>query len=107
MVVELNRRLVQGYTKYKEDPRIVKLKGSVLAYNKDLLALGVRDHQVEYARLSAASVLLTLFYRVGKLTVLLAGVLPGLVLFGPIFVAGKLISIKKSREALAASSVKI
>lgn len=35
------------------------------------------------------------------------GTLPGLVLFAPVFVASKLISIKKSREALAASTVKL
>jgi len=107
MVVELNRRLVKGYTRYKDDPRIIDLKKAVMAYNRSLLQLNLRDHQVEYARLPIVKVIFTLFYRLGKLTLLLAGVLPGLVLFSPIFIAGKVISIQKSKEALEASTVKI
>ena len=107
MVVELNRRLVAGYTHYKDDPRIVKIKKSVNAYNKELWLLGVRDHQVEYARFSIHKVVCTLIYRLGKLGVLVIGTLPGLLLFAPVFVASKIISIKKSREALAASTVKL
>ena len=107
MIVELNRRLVKGYTQYKDDPRIVGLKQSVIAYNKKLWALGVRDHQVEYAKFSVLRVVLTLIYRLGKLAVLALGTIPGLFLFAPVFIASKLISIKKSREALAASTVKL
>ncbi|KAG9557372.1 glycerol-3-phosphate O-acyltransferase, partial [Aureobasidium melanogenum] len=52
MVVELNRRLVKGYTTYKDDPRIVNLKKAILAYNKELMMLNIRDHQVSYAKFS-------------------------------------------------------
>lgn len=107
MVVELNRRLVKGYTHYRDDPRIINLKKGIIDYNKSLLALNVRDHQLAYAKLSVFQVMGTLIYRLGKLALLSAGVLPGLFLFAPIFIAGKLISIKKSQEALAASTVKI
>ncbi|KAL8914731.1 MAG: hypothetical protein Q9171_000744 [Xanthocarpia ochracea] len=107
MVVELNRRLVKGYTHYKDDPRILNLKKSVNDYNKQLWLLGVRDHQVEYARFSIPKVIFTLIYRLGKLSVMAIGTLPGLVLFAPVFIATKIISIKKSREALAASTVKL
>jgi len=107
MVVELNRRLVKGYTRYKDDPRIIQLKKNVISYNKELLALNVRDHQLEYAKLSFARVITTLIYRLGEITLLAAGVLPGLILFAPVFIAGKVISIRKSAEALAASTVKI
>lgn len=107
MVVELNRRLVKGYTHYKDDPRIMALKKSVLDYNKQLRYLNIRDHQVDYAKFSVPKGIFLLFYRLGKISVLSIGVLPGLVLFGPVFVASKLISIKKSREALAASTVKL
>ena len=92
---------------YKDDPRIISLKESVNAYNKQLWLLGVRDHQVEYAKFSIPKVVFTLIYRLGKLVVLTSGVLPGLILFTPIFAASKLISIKKSRDALAASTVKL
>lgn len=107
MVVELNRRLVKGYTHYQHDPRIISLKKSVLDYNKQLRYLNIRDHQVEYAKFSIPKVIFLLFYRLGKLSVLSVGVLPGLVLFAPVFVASKIISIKKSKEALAASTVKL
>ncbi|KAL2075344.1 hypothetical protein VTL71DRAFT_287 [Oculimacula yallundae] len=107
MVVELNRRLVKGYTHYKDDPRIVALKKSVTAYNKQLRYLNIRDHQVDYANFSIPKVIFLLFYRLGKISVLSIGVIPGLVLFGPVFVASKIISIKKSKEALAASTVKL
>ncbi|KAI9725821.1 MAG: hypothetical protein M1828_002450 [Chrysothrix sp. TS-e1954] len=107
MVVELNRRLVRGYTRFKDEPRIIALKKGVLDYNKKLFAINVRDHQIEYAKLSVFEVVATLIYRLGKLAVLSIGVLPGLVLFAPVFVVGKMVSIKKSKEALAASTVKI
>ena len=107
MIVELNRRLVKGYTHYKDDPRIIKLKKSVSSYNTELWHLGVRDHQVEYAKFSTFTVIFTLLYRLAKLSLMAIGTLPGLVLFAPVFVASKLISIKKSREALAASTVKL
>ncbi|CAG8976128.1 hypothetical protein HYALB_00002409 [Hymenoscyphus albidus] len=107
MIVELNRRLVKGYTHYKDDPRIVSLKKSVVSYNKQLRYMNIRDHQVEYAKKSIPKALLLLFYRLGKISVLSVGVLPGLVLFAPVFVASKIISIRKSREALAASTVKL
>ena len=98
---------MKGYTHYKDDPRIVNLKKHVAEYNKQLRLVGVRDHQVEYVKFSIIKVVLTLLYRLGKLGVLAIGTLPGLVLFGPVFIATKIISIKKSREALAASTVKL
>ena len=106
-IVELNRRLVKGYVHYKDDPRIIDLKKSVNAYNKQLWLLGVRDHQVEYAKFSVATVVFTLIYRLSKLAIMSVGTLPGLVLFAPIFAASKIISIRKSRAALAASTVKL
>lgn len=107
MVVELNRRLVQGYNKYKDDERIINLKKDVMKYNKELLALNLRDHQVEYARMPFYKVIFFLLYRISKLLLLSIGVLPGLVLFAPVFITGKLISINKAKEALANSNVKI
>ncbi|KAI0996495.1 putative acyltransferase [Podosphaera aphanis] len=107
MVVELNRRLVKGYTHYRNDPRVVSLRKSVLEYNQQLRYLNIRDHQVEYAKHSIPKVIFLLLYRLGKISVLSIGVLPGLILFSPVFVASKIISIKKSREALAASTVKL
>jgi len=107
VVVELNRRLALGYEKYKNDDRIIELRAAVKKYNKQLQYLNLRDHQVEYANRSVPWVIFTLLFRVFRLGLLLIGVLPGLVLFSPVFVATKAISRKKAREALAASTVKI
>jgi len=106
-VVELNRRLIQGYNKYQDDPRIVQLKKEVMSYNKQLLALQVRDHQVQYARVSFITCFFLFWYRLVKLAILTIFVLPGTMLFGAVFVACKVYSIKKAKEALAESSVKI
>ena len=107
VVVELNRRLAMGYEKYKDDERIIRLQQSVKEYNKQLRYLNIRDHQVGYARMSWPKVVFTFLYRLAKLLVLSAGVLPGLILFAPVFIATKVISRKKAKTALAASSVKI
>ncbi|KAL2852384.1 hypothetical protein BJY01DRAFT_95457 [Aspergillus pseudoustus] len=107
MVVELNRRLVKGYSHFKDDPRIVGLKKSIADYNKELRLLGIRDHQVDYAKFSFIQVIATLIYRLVKLALLAIGTLPGLLLFAPVFIATKIISKKKSKEALAASTVKL
>lgn len=107
MIVELNRRLVKGYQTYKNDPRIVNLKKSILDYNKTLMMLNIRDHQVSYAKFPLWKTFGLFFYRLGKLLVLSTVVLPGAFLFAPVFIAGKIMSIKKAKEALAASSVKV
>ncbi|KAF2642508.1 hypothetical protein P280DRAFT_266723 [Massarina eburnea CBS 473.64] len=106
-VVELNRRLVQGYTKYKDDPRIVQLKKEIMAYNKQILALQVRDHQVQYARVNFLTCFFLFWYRLIKLSFLTIFVVPGLALFGGVFIICKFISYRKAKEALAASNVKI
>ncbi|KAK3937850.1 hypothetical protein QBC46DRAFT_175890 [Diplogelasinospora grovesii] len=107
VVVELNRRLAMGYEKYKDDSRIIKLRESVKEYNKQLRYLNLRDHQVQYAKMSWPKVVFLFFYRLAKLIMLSAGVLPGLILFAPVFIATKVISRQKAKSALEGSSVKI
>lgn len=110
LVVELNRRLVKGYTQYKDDPRIVQLKKDVQEYNRSLRALGIKDHQVEWGNVDKKPwwlILGTLLYRIGQILLLSIGTIPGFAMFWPVFVTSKIISIKKSREALAASVVKL
>ena len=107
VVVELNRRLALGYEKFKDDQRLIDLREAVRSYNTRLRYLNLRDHQVQYAKMSVPVVIFTLLYRVAKLLVLLVGVLPGLVLFSPVFIATKNISRKKAKQALAASTVKV
>jgi glycerol-3-phosphate O-acyltransferase/dihydroxyacetone phosphate acyltransferase len=106
-VIEINRRLIKGYTQYKNDPRIQWVTKSITQYTRQLQLLGLRDHQVEYACFSSLKVISSLVYRVGKLSILAIGTLPGLVLFSPVFIVARVYSHKKSKEALAASTVKI
>ncbi|KAG6818143.1 hypothetical protein H0H87_000048 [Tephrocybe sp. NHM501043] len=84
-VVELNKRLLEGYVHFKDEPRVQKLRSGVLKYNRLVRDLGLRDHQAFWTILS----------------------LPGTILNGPMFILASLISRKKAKEALAASVVKI
>lgn len=45
-VVELNKRLLEGYVHFKDEPRVQKLRTGVLKYNRLVRDLGLRDHQV-------------------------------------------------------------
>lgn len=110
VVVELNRRLIKGYTKYQDDPRVVSLKKDVLDYNRRLRALHIADHQVEWGNARERPwiyIFAVLVYRLAELIVLFLGTLPGLAMFWPVFVVTKIYSHKKQREALAASTVKL
>ncbi|KAI4803539.1 hypothetical protein E4T44_10115 [Aureobasidium sp. EXF-8845] len=110
VVIEFNRRLLKGYTKYQDDPRVGKLKKAVVDYNRHLRALGIKDHQVEWGDASARPwwwCMATLLYRLGELLLLALGTLPGILMFWPVFVTSKMISIKKQKKALAGSVVKL
>ncbi|EPE10682.1 glycerol-3-phosphate o-acyltransferase 1 [Ophiostoma piceae UAMH 11346] len=107
VVVELNRRLAMGFDKYKDDERVRKVQAAVNDYNRQLRYLNIRDHQVTYARMPWWKVVALFIFRIGQLFVLSIAVLPGLILFSPIFVATKLYSRRKAAEALAGSAVKI
>lgn len=106
-VVELNRRLIKGYKIFKDDPRIVQLRTDVLNYNRALFRLNIRDHQVSYAKFPIWKVVFLLIFRTLKVAILGLSALPGVILFSPVFILGKLISRQKAKEALAASTVKI
>ncbi|KAF8350734.1 hypothetical protein F5887DRAFT_876538 [Amanita rubescens] len=106
-VVELNRRLLEGYTHFKDEPRVQKLRGDVLKYNRLVRDLGLRDHQVPKAQKASWKTLGLLSYRLALLTVWTLLALPGTILNGPMFIMASIISRKKAKEALAASRVKI
>lgn len=107
VVVEMNRNLLVGYSKYRDDPRIVHLKESVLKYNSQLRMFGLKDHQLETATNMKVKTLILLFDRIISLFVLSILSLPGTVLFSPIFIVCSTISKKKQKLALAKSTVKI
>lgn len=106
-IIEVNRRLLKLYIQHASNPAVIAFNSDLRSYRAQLRALGIREHQMQYATLSTTDVLLTLTYRLGLLALLAAGTLPGLLLFSPIFTAAKLISHQKTKEALAASSVKL
>ncbi|KAF4618731.1 hypothetical protein D9613_010163 [Agrocybe pediades] len=106
-VVDLNRKLLVAYGKYKEKPRVQALQNDVLKYNSLLRNLGLRDHQVPRAQKSGWRTLGLLLYRIVLLLFWTILALPGTVLSSPILVIAKIISRKKAKEALAASTVKI
>jgi len=110
LVIEFNRRLLTGYERYQNDKRVTRVKKAVLDYNRQLQTLGVKDHQIAWSDLEERPwwlTLYTLLCRLLKLVLLAIGTLPGLVLFWPVFVVAKIISVKKQRKALAASEVKL
>lgn len=110
VAVEMNRRIIAGYTKFQDEPQVIQLKQAVLDYNRKLNALGIKDHQVEWGNARQKPpwlALLTLLYRCEKLLTLGVATLPSLALFWPIFIITKMISTRKQRAALAASVVKL
>ncbi|KAI3004935.1 hypothetical protein CAN33_0027100 [Aspergillus niger] len=110
VVIELNRRLLKGYTQFKDEPKVLQLKKAISDYNRRLRALGIRDHQVEWGDVTHRPwwlVFGTLLYRVGELLTLAIGTLPSVALFWPVFVTAKVVSVKKQRKALAGSVVKL
>jgi glycerol-3-phosphate O-acyltransferase/dihydroxyacetone phosphate acyltransferase len=44
-VVELNRRLLEGYVHFQNEPQVQKLRKDVIKYNRLVRDLGLRDHQ--------------------------------------------------------------
>ncbi|KAL4067595.1 hypothetical protein V8B97DRAFT_2092053 [Scleroderma yunnanense] len=106
-VVELNRRFLEGYTHFKDEPRIQKLKVDVLKYNRLLRDLGLRDHQVPRAKKASWKTLGLLLYRLILLFIWTILALPGTILNGPMFIIASVISRRKAKEALAASVVKV
>lgn len=107
-IVEMNRRLLSGFLHYKDDPRIIKIRDSILKYNENLKSMKVPDHLVGKAIVkSKFSILIDLIHTFIQVLIMGILALPGIILFSPVFIATKRISEKKRREALAGSTVKI
>jgi glycerol-3-phosphate O-acyltransferase / dihydroxyacetone phosphate acyltransferase len=96
-VVELNKRFIEGYIHFKDEPRVAALKEKVLKYNRLVRDLGLRDHQVPNARRASWKTLGLLLYRVGLLSVWSIFSLPGVILNGPIFLLASIISRRKAK----------
>ncbi len=105
--IELNRRFVKGYMRFKDDPRIVQLRNSILEYNNLLLAFGIRDHQVKSTEINTFLSTCQLMYHLSILVVFGLVCLPGFVINAPALYCIQKISRSKAAAAKKASSVKI
>ncbi|EEB08170.1 glycerol-3-phosphate O-acyltransferase [Schizosaccharomyces japonicus yFS275] len=107
-VVELNRRFVAGYLRYKDNPHVEAVRKQVLRYNEKLYTLGVRDHQVvEPIANAKLHIISLLVFRICLLSSYAMCALPGSILFAPVFIATSYISKRKQATALRNSTVKI
>lgn len=106
-VVDLNRRFIHGYERYKDEPKVKELEQKVLAYNQLLKYHGLKDHQVDRTRVGGLWTFGLFCYRVSLLFFWGGLALPGFLLNLPVVIIARLISAKKAREALAASTVKL
>ncbi|KAI0741849.1 hypothetical protein C8Q80DRAFT_1274206 [Daedaleopsis nitida] len=106
-VIELNKRFLQAYMHFKDEPKVQKLRNDVLQYNQLLRYLGLRDHQVPKARKEGWKTLGLLMYRLALLAIWAVLALPGVVLNSPIFITASIISHRKAKDDVAKSDVKI
>ncbi|KAH9951353.1 glycerol-3-phosphate O-acyltransferase [Amylocystis lapponica] len=106
-VVELNKRYIEGYLHFKEEPKVQQLRTDVLKYDRLVRDLGLRDHQVPQAQNVGWKTLGLLAYRLGLLTVWTTLALPGAILNGPLFLTASIISRRKAKAATSASLVKL
>lgn len=78
--VELNKRFIEGYLHYQDEPRVIALREHIIKYNRKLRDLGLRDHQVERATRAGWRSLGLLFYRLVLLLAWSILALPGVIL---------------------------
>ncbi|KAI1295154.1 hypothetical protein EDD11_007960 [Mortierella claussenii] len=105
-VVELNRRFVAGYLHFKDNPKVIETKDKVMHYNTQLRYHGLRDHQVNI-RTTRRHAIELLIWRLVQMIFLSLLALPGTLVNLPVAIVARVISNKKAKEALAASTVKI
>ncbi|KAI8089151.1 uncharacterized protein BX664DRAFT_263761 [Halteromyces radiatus] len=106
-VVDLNRRFLLGYRFFKDDPTYKELENKVKAYNNHLKYFGLSDHQVERTETNLYSAAPVLIGRLIKLIIFALLGFPALIINSPLFIVARIITLKKQKEALAGSSVKI
>ncbi|KAJ3316630.1 hypothetical protein HDU76_001662 [Blyttiomyces sp. JEL0837] len=106
-LLDLTRRFVKGFLKFKDTPRIKQLATKIEDYNTMLMNYGIRDHQVDNTAIDTFTAVGLLALRLFQLVVVCVLVLPGLVLNSPVIALCEYISVQKAKDALAHSSVKI
>lgn len=107
MVIEFTRRFLYGFNIYKDDPRVKKIYRDVQEYNKMLMDMGLKDHQVAAAVRTKSQIFWRLVRRTIRITIFALASLPGLVIGSPILIMTKWYSKRKADAALKKSTVKI
>ncbi|KAJ2332571.1 Glycerol-3-phosphate/dihydroxyacetone phosphate acyltransferase, partial [Coemansia sp. RSA 2673] len=105
--VELTRRFIKGYSVYRDLPEVKELRDRIEDYNLQLRYYGIRDHQVETMRIGRAEAGALFVWRLLWLLIMGLVALPGTVLNLPVFIVTGVVSKRKARAALAASTVKV
>ncbi|CAL9735656.1 glycerol-3-phosphate O-acyltransferase 1 [Monosporozyma servazzii] len=107
MIMEMNRRIVNGYQLHKDDPQMKELTEDIMKYNAHLRHFNLPDHLVETAKVNFLKNFALLSFRLVRITISLILALPGLIMFSPVFILSTRISNNKRKKALANSTVKI
>ncbi|KAJ1989305.1 Glycerol-3-phosphate/dihydroxyacetone phosphate acyltransferase [Coemansia sp. RSA 1358] len=105
--VELTRRFIKGYDKYRDLPEVKELRERVEDYNLQLRYYGIRDHQVDTMQIGRLEAGALFVWRLVWLIIMGLVALPGTVINTPVFVITGVVSKRKARAALAASTVKV
>ncbi|KAJ2718590.1 Glycerol-3-phosphate/dihydroxyacetone phosphate acyltransferase [Coemansia sp. Benny D115] len=105
--VELTRRFIKGYYIYRDLPEVREIRDRVEDYNMQLRYYGIRDHQVDTMQVDRAQAGALFLWRLLWLAIMGLVALPGTVLNIPVFVITGVVSKRKARAALAASTVKV
>jgi glycerol-3-phosphate O-acyltransferase/dihydroxyacetone phosphate acyltransferase len=107
--LELNRRFAAAYIKFKDFPQIQAVESRIKDYNLRLDMLGVKDLHVAAADTMGSTFmfLVALVLRFALLVGLAVVALPGIILISPIGLLAKIISIRKAKQALRSSTVKL
>ncbi|KAJ1956254.1 Glycerol-3-phosphate/dihydroxyacetone phosphate acyltransferase, partial [Dipsacomyces acuminosporus] len=105
--VELTRRFIKGYNAYKDLPEVKELRDRIEDYNMQLRYYGIRDHQVETMQIGRAEAGALFLWRLAWLLLMGLVALPGTILNIPVFVVTSVVSKRKAKAALAASTVKV
>lgn len=61
--MELNKRFIEGYMHFQHEPRVQRLRESVLKYNRRVRDLGLRDHQVRSVKALLGQALIKTTFR--------------------------------------------
>ncbi|KAJ1664008.1 Glycerol-3-phosphate/dihydroxyacetone phosphate acyltransferase [Coemansia sp. RSA 1813] len=105
--VELTRRFIKGYDVYRDLPEVKELRERIEDYNMQLRYYGIRDHQVSTMQVGRVEAGALFIWRLVWLVIMGLVALPGTIINTPVFVITGVVSKRKARAALAASTVKV